>query len=123
MSTKVRVLIWLCAVSLLVGCASTQVIALADGNYMVHATSASESYAMKGAVSEGEKYCAAMGKRFAMIDHTAKYQGMDKTAKGVLGAVSVLTNPNQQNAGYGYGSRHSMDSAEDYKVEMNFACK
>ncbi|MCB0406310.1 MAG: hypothetical protein KDD51_16130 [Bdellovibrionales bacterium] len=102
-----------------IGCANTQIIAKADGSYMVHSTSSSESYALKGAVKDAEAHCATLGKRFAMIDQRTQYQGMDKTAKGVIGAVGALT---RSDTDY-YSHRNSMDSAEDYKVELDFVCK
>ncbi|MCB0403435.1 MAG: hypothetical protein KDD51_01520 [Bdellovibrionales bacterium] len=101
------------------GCANTQIIARADGSYMVHSTSSSESYALKGAVNDAEAHCAKQGKRFAMINQRTQYQGMDKTAKGVIGAVGALT---RKDSDY-YSQRNSMDTAEDYKVELDFVCK
>ncbi|MEZ4751415.1 MAG: hypothetical protein R3B54_12590 [Bdellovibrionota bacterium] len=111
-SVPVLFLVW-------IGCANTQIIAKADGSYLAHSTSSSESYAMKGAVNDAEAHCAKLGKRFAMIDQRTHYQGMDKTAKGVIGAVGVLTRPDSDY----HMHQNSMDTAEDYKVELNFVCK
>jgi len=100
-------------VLVLAGCASTTVFENEDGSYSLVTTSSSESYAVSEAKEDAEEKCQKLGKKFVLVDKKTTYQGADKTAKAVVGAVGVMTGK-----GYHDGSRH-----DDYKVEMKFKCK
>lgn len=105
----------------LAACASTRIIPKEDGSYLMVATSHSDGAAYDAALEKANEHCAKMGKQFAMVDTNSKYQGVDKTAKAVVGAVGQIIRPNNTPQ---YGHPTATDStADDYKVEMNFRCK
>jgi hypothetical protein len=74
--------------------------------------SSSESCAFEKAKEKADEYCKNRGKNFVFISEESGYQGMDKTAKGMIKGVSQVA-----------GAPVFLDESEDYKVKMQFRCK
>jgi hypothetical protein len=104
---------FLIGVLLLSACCSarTQIIPRQNG-LLVLGHSSSESCAFQECQKAAEEYCQARGRGFVMIKHSSKYQGMDRTAAGVLNAAGALT-----------GTTIHTQTGEDYKVTMAFKCR
>lgn len=110
--------VWVLVALVMVGCAHTNILPYANGDFLMVATSAHESVAYDEAIKQSQEYCSSQNRRFALVQHQTQYQGMDKTARGVIGALDFLTaGPRRP---YGYGM--STASSNDYKVEMTFRC-
>jgi hypothetical protein len=98
---------------LLSGCCSarTQILPKENG-FLALAHSDSESCAFEECQKKAEDYCTARGKRFVLVKNESNYQGMDKTAKGIMGGIGAVS-----------GAYIPTSTSEDYKVSMTFKCK
>ena len=103
-------------------CASTHIFPMEDGSYLISANSASESVAQDQAYQKAYEYCASQGRQFVLIGKNSQYQGVDKNAKAVIGAVGYFMAP-RRHGYYGYGMPYSTASHDDYRVEMQFRCR
>jgi hypothetical protein len=100
-------------VTLLSGCCSarTQILPKENG-FLALAHSDSESCAFEECQKKAEEHCRARGKRFVLVKHDSNYQGMNKTAKGIMGGIGAAS-----------GTYIPTSTSEDYKVSMTFKCK
>jgi hypothetical protein len=100
----------------LVGCASTRILPKDDGTYLIVANSASESRAYDAALDDAKEHCEKQGRQFTMIAQKAKYNGMDKTAKGIVNVFGAVTGNHAET----YSATHSHD---DNRVQIHFRCR
>jgi len=103
------------AAMLISSCASTRILPKDDGTYLVVGNSESESRAFDAALDDAKDLCQKRGRRFRMIHQKAEYKGMDKTAKGVVNALGMVT-------GNGSDSYYATHSHDDNRVEIHFRC-
>lgn len=97
----------------LTGCASTTVLPREDGSYSLVASSYSADSAISAAQDDAIEHCRRLGKSMVVVRYESRYNGADKNAKAVIGAVGVMT-------GRYYGDGSRMD---DNQVEMHFKCQ
>ena len=90
-------------------CQATVNILPKEGSAQAVSTSAKESCAIEKAQEEANDYCKKMGKRYVAINSETKYQGADPNAKL---AVGFLTS-----------GRHSGNTSDDYRVQLDFKCE
>jgi hypothetical protein len=118
MEERMQKAVWSLALVVMVGCAHTNIIPYANGDFLMVASSASEAVAYDQALEQSQEYCGRLGRRFGLIGQRTQYQGMDKTARGVIAAVDMLT---FNRHGRMYGMTPTA-SSNDYKVELTFRC-
>lgn len=101
-----------------VGCNSKQTIQAKvsimrqeGGKFLAVSSSSAEALAYDGAKARAEEQCFKQGKDFVVVNEESKYQGADKTASGIAGAVSGL-----------FGKSSNSGSLDDYKVKLTFKC-
>ena len=82
--------VWVLVALVMVGCAHTNILPYANGDFLMVATSANESVAYDEAIKQSQEYCSSQNRRFALVQHQTQYQGMDKTARGVIGALAQV---------------------------------
>jgi hypothetical protein len=95
--------------------AKTRIFPREGGDYLLVASSYSESAAYDAAVEDGTEYCRKQGKTFVMVDEKSEYKGMDKDAKVAIGVAGAVLGQPQVSQ-----STRSMD---DNKVSVSFRCK
>jgi hypothetical protein len=97
------------AAFILGGCcqASVNILPKDGGQAQAISTSSKENCALEKAQAEADDYCKKEGKRYVAINSETKYQGADPNAKLAIG---VLT-------------RHSGNSSDDYRVQLDFKCE
>lgn len=102
---------------MMVGCGSKQIAAKVNvmkqegGSVLAVSSSTTEAIAYDGAKAKAEEFCFKQGKDFVVVKEEATYQGGDKTAAGIAGAVGGL-----------FGKNTSNSKIDDYKVKMVFKC-
>ena len=108
----------LAAIVLAIGCtqktidAKVSLMKQTGGNVLVVSSSGTEALAYDGAKVKAEEYCFKQKKDFAMVKEESAYQGGDKTAAGIAGAVGSF-----------FGKGSSSSKLDDYKVKMVFKCE
>jgi hypothetical protein len=109
----------LASVILSVGCAHTKtvnakvnVMKQSGGTVLAVSSSSAEGIAYDGAKVKAEEYCFKQKKDFVVVKEESAYQGGDKTAAGIAGAVGGL-----------FGKKTSNANLDDYKVKMIFKCE
>jgi hypothetical protein len=93
------------------GCCSATVNILPKegGTAQAISTSAKEGCAIEKAQAEADDYCKKLGKTYVAINSESKYQGADPNAKLAIG---VLTR-----------GKHSGNTSDDYRVQLDFKCE
>lgn len=91
--------------------AKVSVMRQEGGKYLAVSSSSAEALAYDGAKARAEEQCFKEGKDFIVLNEESKYQGADKTASGIAGAVSGLFGKSSDNA-----------SIDDYRVKVSFKC-
>jgi hypothetical protein len=97
------------------GCSHTTIFEKDDGSFSLVTNAATESHAVSAANDEAREHCEKLSKRMVVVNQSSSYHGADKTAKAVIGVVSMIGNKN--------GAYHDGSTTDDYKVDMNFKCK
>lgn len=92
--------------------AKVSVMKQAGGNVLAVSSSSTEAIAYDGAKVKAEEYCYKQRKDFVVVKEESAYQGGDKTAAGIAGAVGGL-----------FGKKSSSGNLDDYKVKMVFKCE
>ncbi len=111
-----KTLIGLLLALFLVSCSSTRIFPQEDGSYLMVATSSSDSRAHDAALEKSTEHCQTMGKSFVLVKNNSTYQGVDKNAKMVVGAINAFARPKN-------GHINDGSNSDDYKVEIVFRCK
>lgn len=115
MKKKARLAFPILAALTLAACSHTKIVAMEDGSYLALSHSASEHRAYDSALDDAKDECHSKGRKFALISQKSQYQGMDRTAKGVLNAVAFATHK--------YDATYGTSSSDDYRVELHFRCQ
>lgn len=96
------------------GCCTANTRLLPKGRLKadVIATSDGQSCAYEKAQEKAEKWCQNKGRSMIVVNDSSSYQGMDKTAKGVI-----------EGAGAMMGKGVYLGSGQDYKVRLKIKCR
>ncbi|GAB6142382.1 hypothetical protein JCM14076_31110 [Methylosoma difficile] len=95
------------------GCATTSnVLPLADGNFLSIIQADSESGAYQSAIEDAKTFCGNKKKQFVVVDRKISYQGIDKSGKAFIDAIDTLTGAGIKSA-----------KKDDYRLEFTFRCQ